>query len=187
MGNCCIRQSSRSLHLMLNFLKTILFSSLLGVGEKVGYEMFTLFCFVFKLHWVDLDDPQLPNLLENSGHLQFSLSKPVPHTLSSALYTGSTKSTFSRKQVSWFSLVGGLHPSPDFGAWCWEERSQHCKYRKGGGIPMTSPFHRMNRSLPDNSHSETCQPEGKGQFLKISSPTTHSLNEGPQCLRKWFC
>lgn len=117
MGNCCIRQSSWLLHLMLNFLKTILFSWLLGMGEKIGYVTFTFFFFFLflRLNWVDLDDPQLPNLFEDPGHLQFSLSKPVPHTLSSALCTWSMKSPFSRRQVSWFSLVGGLHPSPDFG------------------------------------------------------------------------
>lgn len=49
---------------------------------------------------------------------------------------------------------------------------------------MTSPFHRMNRSLPDNNPSETCQAEGKGQFLKSSSPTTHSFNPRPHCPEK---
>lgn len=49
---------------------------------------------------------------------------------------------------------------------------------------MTSAFHRMNRSLPDNNYPETCQPEGKGQSPKISSPTTHSFSHGPQCPEK---
>lgn len=49
---------------------------------------------------------------------------------------------------------------------------------------MTSPFHWMNRSFPDNSLSETCQPEGTGQFPKISSPITRSFNQGPPCPEK---
>lgn len=48
----------------------------------------------------------------------FLIQASLPHTVFSC-QTWSVKSAFSRRRVSWFSLVGVLHPLPASGIWHW--------------------------------------------------------------------
>lgn len=131
-------------------------------------------------NWVDLGDPDFLVYLEILYICDFAYPGQSPkHCLQLSLHM-EHEITFLQKTSLLVQFGWWTPPLARFWHVTLVERSQHCKYRKGGDIPMTSPFHRMNRSLPDNNHSETCQLEGKGQFPEISNPTTHSFNHGSQ-------
>lgn len=85
-----------------------------------------------------------------------------------------------KSQISHSNMVSELNSLPDFWHLTPSKRSQHCKCRKGGVIPMTSHFHGMNRVFSDNSSFWNTPARREGPISENQQPSTHSFNHRPR-------